>query len=144
MWVSNALALMETHLYDLVSHQLKIFQVLCWHYILNYVILLNCSSYCYLICLNFMDIQLVVERRKRPQIQILVLTGTLLKWYQNYGTIWLEIFWLTGWNHQYEKHYYQKTSGSKRSIEGNYCKLTTQSHNSWNSDEFCGAIRSKK
>ena len=91
MWVLNALALMGTHLYDLVSHQLKIFQVLCWDYIFNYVILLNCLPYCYLICLNFMDIQLLVERRKSPQIQTLVLTGTLLKRYQNYGTIWLEI-----------------------------------------------------
>ena len=82
-----------------------------------------------------MDIQIVVERRKRPQVQTLVLIVTLLKRYQNYGTIWLEIFRLTGWNHQYEKHCYQKSSGWKRSIEGNYCKLTTQCHNSWNSDE---------
>ena len=61
------------------SALIKDFQVLRWHYILNYVILLNCLYYSYLICLNCMDIQLVVERRKRPQIQTLVLIGTLLK-----------------------------------------------------------------
>ena len=67
MWILNALALIETHLYDLVSHYLTIFQILSWYYILNYIILLNSLYYRYLKCLNFMDIQLVVKRRKRPQ-----------------------------------------------------------------------------
>ena len=71
-----------------------------------------------------MDIQLVVERRKRLQIQTLVLIVTLLKSYQNYGSIWLEICMTYGWIHQHEKYYYQKTSGWKCSIEGSYCKLT--------------------
>ena len=37
-----------------------------------------------------MDIQLVVKRRKGPEIQTLVLTVTLLNRYQNHGMIWLE------------------------------------------------------
>ena len=37
-----------------------------------------------------MDIQLVVKRRKGPEIQTLVLTATLLNRYRNHGTIWLE------------------------------------------------------
>ena len=124
------------NLYDLVSHLLKIFQVLRWHYILNYIILLfNVILLLLYYCLNFIDIQFVVKRRKRPQIQTLVLIAFLLKRYQNYGTIWLEIFMTYGMNSSIWKTLLSKNSRVKTL---NW-RILLQ-----NSDELCGAIRSKK
>ena len=143
MWVLNAPALVETCLYDLVFRLLNIALVLRWHYILGNVILQNYLYWCYLICPSFMDIQLVVKRRKGPEIQTLVLTATLLNRYQNHGTICLE----TLMTYEVKSSIWKSLSkklGWKHSGKGNYSKLTTQSHNSWNSEEFCEAIRSKK
>ena len=120
MWVLNAPALVETCLYDLVFRLLNIALVLRWHYILGNVILQNYLYWCYLICPNFMDIQLVVK------IQTLVLTATLLNRYQNHGTIWLE----TLMTYEVEPSIWKTLSkklGWKHSGKGNYSKLTTQS-----------------